>query len=138
MALTFTPFVFASLVFAPFTQLRPRPQLDVDRPPDADGEAREPDDGEAHYEEDRAGRGVRQLALHADELANPAARSRHAMEEEQDASHDAGEPEDQAGKRIDQLQRRQATPEVALPGVRRQLQHGQDKLKPVQSQRLRA
>src|SRR2546428_551583 len=93
---------------------------------------------EAREEEDGAGRGARRLALHADELANPAARSRHAMEEEQDASHDAGEPEDQAGKRIDQLQRRQATPEVALPRVRRQLQHGQDKLKPVQSQRLRA
>src|SRR5437870_5097646 len=70
--------------------------------------------------------------LTPDELSNPAARTRHAVVEERDASHDAGEPEDQPGKGIDQLQRRQPTPEVAFPGVRRQLQNGQGKVEPVQ------
>src|ERR1700694_732797 len=133
MALTLAPVVLALV-----GGLRPRTELDVDRLPDANRKAGEPDDHQADHEEHRARRGIRELALHGDELAHPAAGSRHAVEEEQDASHDAGEPKDQPGERIDQLQHRQATPEMALPGIGRQLQRSQDKVKPVQSQWLSA
>jgi hypothetical protein len=143
MALTLAPLMFAPLVFAPlvlalFSGLCSRPDFDVDRLPDADREAGEPDDHQADHEQHCARRGIRELALHAKELAHPAAGSRHTVEEEHDATHDAGKSEHQPGKRIDQLQHRQATPEVALPGIRRQLQRSQDKLKPVQSQWLYA
>src|SRR5439155_20782645 len=98
------PLVLAPPMLELFGQPRARPQLDVDRLPDAYDEAREPDDYQADHEEYRARRGIRELGLHTDELANPAARTRHAVEEKRDASHDAGEPEDQPGKGIDQLQ----------------------------------
>jgi hypothetical protein len=138
MALTLAPLVLAPFVRALVGGLRPRTELDIDRLTDTDREAGEPDNHQAHDEEHRARRGIRELALHADELPHPAAGSRHAVEEEQDASHDAGESKDQPGERIDQLQHRQATPEMALPGIRRQLQRSQDKVKPVQSQWLSA
>src|SRR6266568_9302113 len=107
MPLVFAPHMLEPFGVAVFSELRTRPQLDVDRLADADGEAGEPDDHEADYEQHGARGGIREFALNADELANPAAGTRHAVEEQQNASHDAGEPEDQPGTRIDQVQRRQ-------------------------------
>ena len=130
------PLVLPPLVLELFSGHDPGSEFDVDGLLDADGEARQPHDRQADHEQHRAWRGIREPALDADEFANPAARAGHTVEEEQDATNDAGQPEHQAGERIDELQHRQATPEVTLPGIRRQLQRGHNELEPVQSQWL--
>lgn len=91
-------FRLAPLALAPLGRFDPRSKLDIDRLPDADHEPGEPDDGQPDHEEDGAGRGIGQLAPHADELTDPAAGPRHAVEEKQDATYDAGQSEDQAGQ----------------------------------------
>lgn len=92
------PFRLAPLGLAPLGRFDPRSQLDIDRLPYADREPSEPDDGQPDHEQYGARRGIGQFALHADELTDPAAGARHAVEEEQDATHDAGQSEDQAGQ----------------------------------------
>jgi hypothetical protein len=52
------PLSLAPLMLGPLSHLGPRPELDVDRLPDANGEAGEPDDHEADYEQHRARRGI--------------------------------------------------------------------------------
>src|SRR3981081_4323586 len=100
---TFAAFALPALMLALLGGPCPRPDLDVDRLTDANGEPGEPHNAKAYHEQHGARRGIGQLALHADELAHPAARTRHAVEEEHNAPHDAGEPDDQAGERVDQL-----------------------------------
>src|SRR5438105_1349482 len=113
-------------------QLAPIGKVDVNRLPHPYREAGQKDHREAHDEEDGTGRRVGELALDANDLAHPAARANHAVEEEQGASDDAGQTQDEPGERVDELKERQPAPEMPLPGIRRQLQGDERELQPAQ------
>src|SRR5437588_2990843 len=78
------------LALMPARRLR-RLVPDFDRLPNADREPRQPDDQQPDDEEDRARRRVGEPALDPDEVAHPAGRSGHAMEEQAEAADDAAE-----------------------------------------------
>src|SRR5438094_10416927 len=79
-------------------QFAPNGKVELNRSPHPNRETGQKDDREAHDEEHGAGGGVGEFALETDDLAHPAARAGHAVEEEEDATDHAGQPEDQPGQ----------------------------------------
>src|SRR5260370_40711549 len=89
---------------------RPLSQIDLDRLPHANRKPREPDDRQADDEEHRTWCRVGHLALHADHLADPAARPGYPVEEQQDPADAARQAEDEPGQRADPLDHRRPAP----------------------------
>ena len=82
---------------------------------------------QADNEENCSRSGVGKLALDANKLTDPTARTGDSVKEEEDASDDAGQPQYEAGQRVDQLQQHEPLPEGTASGIRRQLERPDDR-----------